>query len=237
MDETQTLELPVATESRDSASCRWLLFALAVAIGFADDLVLDLADWFRHWAELPRLSEWNWLGKAANIAFSCSLLVAWPWLRRNVGLRWRQAPGSARFALGCFIAYMTCAVGIGCLMPPTPFSADTLAYQLVMPGLAEELAIRGILLAILERACGQSPMSNRLRFGYASAITCLLFGLGHGLSTVDGHYQFAFVPFATTTLWAVPATLVRTRTGSLLWPVVYHGVWNFTIFLMAMMRW
>jgi hypothetical protein len=60
-------------------------------------------------------------------------------------------------------------------MPPTAFSADTLMFQFFMPGIDEELLIRGIMLALFERAFGQSPMSCRLWFGYAALITSLIF--------------------------------------------------------------
>jgi len=177
-----------------------------------------------HWETIS--SDWNWFGKIVSIAFSCLVLACSPWLRRNVGLRWRQAPGSARLSVGCFVIYLACAVGIGFLMPPMAFSADTLMFQFSMPGIDEELLIRGILLALLERAFGQSPMSCRLRFGYAALITSLAFAYSHGVSVVDGQYQFSLLQFSIPAVWAAVAALVRTRSGSLLWPILYHGTWN-----------
>ena len=103
-----------------------------------------------------------------------------------------------------------------------------------MPGVAEELMYRGILLALFERAFGQSAMSCQLRFGYASLLTSLIFGLGHGLSYEDGHYQFSWLLFSTTAAWGALAALVRTRSGSLLWPILCHGAWDGSIFLVAM---
>jgi uncharacterized protein len=164
------------------------------------------------------------------------LLACSPWLRHNAGLRWRQSPGSARLSVGCFVIYLACAIGIGFFMPPMEFSADTLMFQFFIPGIDEELLIRGIMLALLERAFGQSPMSCQLRFGYAALITSLLFGLAHGIAVADGHYQFSILAFSTTAAWAALAALVRTRSGSLLWPIVYHGVWNGCIFLVPMVR-
>ena len=121
-------------------------------------------------------------------------------------------------------------------MPPMAFSADTLMFQFIMPGIDEELLFRGIMLAIFERAFGQSPMSCRLRWGYAALITSVLFGLPHAVSFADGQFQFSFLLFSTTAAWAAVAALVRTRSGSLLWPIIYHGAWDGSIFLVAMLR-
>ena len=220
----------------DSRARRLLIFSLAIAILFADFWVIEFSDHLRAWANLPIASPWNWFGKFMSIAFSCLVLACSPWLRQNVGLRWRQAPGSARLSVGCFVAYLTCAIGIGFLVPPMAFSADTLMFQFFMPGIDEELLVRGITLALFERAFGQSPMSCRLRFGYAALVTSLIFGFAHGISFVEGQYRFSFLEFSTTAIWAAVAALVRTRSGSLLWPIVYHGTWNGSIFLVAMLR-
>ena len=146
------------------------------------------------------------------------------------------APGSAKLAVGCFAVYLAVAIGIGFLQTPLPFSADTLLFQLFMPGIDEELLLRGILLALLECAFGHSPMSCRPRFGYAALITSLAFGLAHGVAFEDGAFQFSFLSFSVTAAWAALAALVRTRTGSLLWPVIYHGTWDAVIFLVPMLR-
>ena len=236
MDEAKAHTTDLSDARRESLARRRLIFSLAIAILIADFWVIDLAGHLRDWAHLPISSDWNWFGKIMSIAFSCVVLACSPWLRRNVGLRWRQAPGSAKLSVGCFVAYLACAVGIGFLMPPMAFSVDTLMFQFFMPGIDEELLIRGIMLALLERAFGQSPMSCRLRFGYAALITSLAFGLPHGVSVVDGQYQFSFLQFSTATVWAAVAALVRTRSGSLLWPILYHGTWNGSIFLVAMLR-
>jgi len=236
MDEVQAGATAFGDGRVEPLARRWLIFLLAVACLPADFLVLDFAHYLRVLANLPTVSQWNWLGKIMSIAFSCLLLVCSPWLRQNVGLRWRQSPGSARLSVGSFVAYLSCAIGIGFLVPPMEFSADTLMFQFIMPGIDEELMDRGIMLALFERAFGKNPMSCRLRFGYAALITTLIFGLAHGLSVVDGHYQFSFLLFSTTAAWAALAALVRTRSGSLLWPVLCHGAWDGSIFLVAMVR-
>lgn len=99
MGEPMALVIELDDVRLDSRLQRLLIFALAIAILIADFWVIGRADQLRNWINLPIDSEWNWLGKILSIAFSCLVLACSPWLRQNAGLRWRQAPGSARFPL------------------------------------------------------------------------------------------------------------------------------------------
>ena len=116
------------------------------------------------------------------------------------------------------------------------FSTDTLMFQFFIPAIDEELMFRGIVLALLERAFGQSPMRCRLRFGYAALIMSIVFGLGHAFSMEDGRLHFAALMFSFTAVWAAIVTLVRTRSGSLIGPIILHAIWDGVIFLVAMLR-
>jgi uncharacterized protein len=236
MDEIAASDLLVSGRRADRYDSRLLMFVLAFAYLLADLAVLEAADHLQAFVPLPTGLKWNWFGKLLSIAFSGVVLACSPWLRRNVGLRWRQAPGSLKLSIVCFAIFLCCAIAMGFAMPRTPFSADTLAFQFLIPAIDEELLLRGIMLALLERAFGQSPMSCRPRFGYASLITSVIFGGAHALSVQQGVWQFSALIFVITTLWAAVAALVRTRSGSLLWPMLLHGTWDGSIFLVAMLR-
>jgi hypothetical protein len=215
----------------ESRTRRGVLF-LAIGFLLADFLVLNLP--FQTWAHLP--SRWNWFGKIASLAFSCLVLAGSPWLRQNVGLRWHQSPGSLKLSLGCFLGCLAIGIGFGFSAAPMAFSRQTLLFQFFLPGMDEELAVRGIALAIFERAFGQSPLSCRLRYGRAALITSLAFGLAHSASFDGGHFQFFYFPFLLTTAFASAMALVRTRSGSLLWPVLCHGAWDGLLYLVPMLR-
>ena len=161
-------------------------------------------------------TNWNWSGEAACILVSLLMIAGWPWLRQNVGLTWRQAPGSLRWSLIIFLSMFVCGAVGGLVgpLPPSMKTPDTFWFQATMPSLAEELADRGIALALLERAFGKSPISCRWRFGWASLIVSLLFWQGHGLIRVD--------TFFTGAVFAI----VRTRSGSLVWPMLCHSALN-----------
>jgi len=221
---------------RVSTAQRWLAGSLAIAILVADVFLLNAVAHIEEWQLLPVASPWNWSGKLVSIAFSSLLLLGSPWLRQNSGARWRQAPGSLRLSIGCFVAFGLFATGIGFLNKPRPLSLDTLLFQFTMPALDEELLIRGILLALFERAFGQSPMSRQLRFGYASVLTTLIFTMPHAVSFSDGGIELSLIVFATTATVAALLALMRTRSGSLVWPILCHGVWNGMIFLVTMLR-
>jgi membrane protease YdiL (CAAX protease family) len=236
MDETLADGTILGDQQLEPLAPRWQMFLFAIAFFLADLLLIDVAARFQIWAGVLSALKWNWFGKTASILF-CTSVLAWsPWLRQNVGLRWRQSSGSLKLSLGCCAAFLACAIAIGSMIPRVSFSVETLLFQFFIPGNDEELMVRGMTLALLERAFGQSPMSYRLRFGYASLIVSLAFGLPHAVGMTDGQFQFSFVLFATTTAWAAIVTLVRTRSGSLLRPVVLHGIWDGTIFLVAMLR-
>ena len=181
-------------------------------------------------------SPWNWAGKIFAITFSC-LLLAWsPWLRRNIGLRWRQAQGSIPVSLFCFAVCLGAGIYMGLRESPMAFSRDTLLFQLFMPTLDEELAFRGIALAMQERTYGQSPMSCRLRYGWAAFVLSLVFGLCHALSFEQGHIEFSLLVLVEIFGFASVATIARTRSGSLLWPMLCHSGWNVAFYTLAMMR-
>jgi membrane protease YdiL (CAAX protease family) len=161
-------------------------------------------------------TNWNWSGEAACFLLSLLTIACWPWLRQNAGLRWRQAPGSFRWSLVICLAMFGCGI-IGGLVGPLPRSQqtpDTFWFQATMPSMTEELADRGVVLALLERVFGKSPMSCRWRFGWASLIVSLLFWQGHGLIRMD--------TFFTGAVFAI----VRTRSGSLVWPMLCHSAFN-----------
>ena len=184
---------------------------------------------------LPGL-RWNWVGKLFSIAFSCLLLARSPWLRQNVGLRWRQAAGSFPMVLICFAACIADSIHNGLDAIPIPFSWETLLFQAFIPSIDEELAFRGISLALLERAFAHSPMGCRLRYGWAALVTAVLFGIGHAVAFREGHFRFFMVPFLFTFGFASVAALVRTRSGSLLWPILCHTAINLPLYLILMIR-
>jgi len=207
-----------------------------LAIGFlvADYLVLSFAHCLPVLRDLP--SDWNWSGKITSIAFSCTLLGFWPRLRKDVGLHWRQSRGSKTLSICGFLACLAVGVYFGFAEAPIAFSGMTFLFQFFMPGIDEEIAFRGIAMALIERAAGKSPQSDQLRYGKAALYTSLVFGLAHAISFENGHLGFALFAFFLTGLFASLMAIVRTRSGSLLWPILSHCAWDGTLFFVRMLR-
>lgn len=171
---------------------------------------------------------WNWPGKLAAIAATFLLIWRWPGIAwRDVGLTWRQTPGSTRPMLAVLAAYCAAVWGIeyaidgaaGLALPP----AETLAFQATMPSLDEEPLFRGLALLLLMRALG-SPGPG-LWFGPAAVALSLAFGLNHAVSLSDG-LHFNAAAFALTGSFGLAATWMRLRSGSLIFPLILHSTTN-----------
>lgn len=106
-------------------------------------------------------------------------------------------------------------------------SVETHLYELTLPGLAEELAYRGLLLGIWLRLF---EASNASRVGYPAIVSSLMFALTHGLhiTTMDGHMEPAitWAPMALPLASGILFALCRQRTGSIIVPIIFHNLFN-----------
>jgi len=103
-----------------------------------------------------------------------------------------------------------------------PIPASAWLFVAVVPGLVEETAFRGVLLAAAERA---APATRRFAGVWASTGAVLLtvaFILLHGPSL---GMIVSVLPGALLYLW------LRLKTGSLLPSIVAHNLWNLLVLL------
>jgi len=171
--------------------------------------------------------DWNWQGKLVSILATLALLMACRSLSfEEVGLTSRLKPGWWKAVL----AFLVIAVGIwarrsGVLHWP---DREAFAYQATMPGLDEEILVRGVFLAIFTRAFGQWRTGRTTSFGWPALLTSLMFGFLHvaGVSSAGVAFYWSQMTAAVVglSLW-----YVRERTGSV-WPaVVLHNVYNLLV--------
>lgn len=204
---------------RRSVSFPWLLAAAGLVV-LNDALLTRL---YRHAPDLVP-GYWNWDGKlmalAATLAIAALPAIGW----RASGLTLRQADLKAPLVVAGL--YGLLFVGLALASPNAPTSAETLAFQLTLPGLEEEAFYRGVLLLVLSRAFAGRIRVLGVEWGWGAVLSCALFGLAHALS-VD-HAQFAFEPlaFALTAGPSLIAVWIRLRTGSILLPVLMHNFGN-----------
>ena len=95
----------------------------------------------------------------------------------------------------------------------------------VAVGFGEEMASRGLLLVGLR---------GRLREVFVWILTCLLFGLLHGINILlgarvgDTVFQMVDAAMSGSLFY-----ILRRVTGTLIWAMALHGFWDFTVFAMA----
>lgn len=205
-----------------SFSPRWLLVAVALVV--VNDALLT-----NGYGLIPNLlpqSDWNWQGKILALAATLIIasLPAFGW--RASGLTLKQAAGSLRSAVPVVLLYIAFFTGLALAFPSQPATADTIAFQLTMPGLEEEAFYRGVLLFALDRAFLDRKRFLGVEWGWGALLSCVLFGLAHAFGFSDG--EFSFDPL-TMILTAVPSVIgvwLVLRTRSVLLPVVLHNFGN-----------
>ncbi|MGN6111850.1 MAG: lysostaphin resistance A-like protein [Luteimonas sp.] len=195
-----------------------LLFAAYLAL---DDFVTGLPHLVPALDVLP--GEWNWSGKLLSLAFAALAIVALRLSPDAVGLRWRQAhPRTGLIAVALFVAWGAC---LGLAFKPGAPDAETLAFQATMPGLAEELAYRGIAPALLLSLWPRKPHVDGIPWAVIVA-TSVLFGLWHALGYEDGRFGFDLMSGLFPFLGSLPGGWLRFRTKSLVVPVAGHALAN-----------
>lgn len=204
-----------------SVDWRWL--AIAAALVLLNDLLLTngyglIRD------VLP--GRWNWQGKilalAATLAIAATPAFGW----QHAGIALRQRPGSLRAAVPIALGYCAFFLLLAFLFPDDPPTGETIAFQLTMPGLEEELFYRGLLLLSLDRAFIARKRLLGVDWGWGAILSCALFGLAHAFGYADGSYSFDPVYMALIAFPSLIAVWLRLRTGSVLIPVALHNFGN-----------
>ena len=212
----------IGLSHRQGFSPRWLLAAGGLVL--LHDFLLT-----RGYGLLPHLippSAWNWQGKilalAATLAIASLPVFGW----RRSGLTLAQAKGSLKSCIPVALLYCGFFVVIAYLFPGDAASPETIAFQLTMPGLEEELFYRGVLLLALDRAFSSRVGLLGVEWGWGAVLSCALFGLAHAFGFSHGHFSFDAMTMALTALPSLIAVWLRLRTGSLLLPVLLHNFGN-----------
>jgi CAAX protease family protein len=194
-----------------------ILFAVYVA---ADDFVTGLG-----WTTFRFIHAgyWNWSGKICSLLLSLILILG---LRMSAEATGLVLPSrNVRIGAIALVPLILLGVVLGLVYKPDPPTAETLAFQLLMPGAAEELVYRGIAPALLLGLIrGRSPP---LEIPWVViAIAAVPYSLVHGLSYSGGFFQFD----AGSALWTLSGGFVygwlRFSTGSLLFPLIAHSLTN-----------
>jgi membrane protease YdiL (CAAX protease family) len=206
---------------RKDFAFRWLL-AAAGLVAINDALLTNL------YGRLPDMigGDWNWQGKALALAATLAIaaLPAIGW--KASGLTLSPAPGSLKSAAPVALAYVGFFLILALIFPNEPASAETVAFQLTMPGFEEEPYYRGVLLLLLCRAFAGRWRFLGVEWSWGAILTCVLFGLAHAFGYSDGGFSFDPITMALTALPSLIAVWLALRTRSVLIPVLLHNFGN-----------
>lgn len=224
---------------RNPEARKWIAVVILMSVL---DSVTTLTPLYVKALQVPG-AHWNWSGKILDIAVmlvvAAIFIAAKRFTARDFGLTFRQAPGTWRSVVFMMIPYliiiaMLTAKYFGETKPQT---AETIWYEATLPGLAEELLWRGILLALLDRVFTARIKLAGAEIGYGAIALTLVFALVHGL-----HFGKA-LEIQTSGLGALMAGVtgfalvwLRLRTKSLALPVVLHNATNVILETMPLMH-
>ena len=220
-----------------------MLLALFFAVYFVDNILIVLTNRFTSLQLIPN-HIWegflvcSWSGKLYSIAFAFTLLFLCrkALSQDDVGITFHQKPGSVLPASIVIFALATWALFVGILSPKGKPDLQTLLYLAIMPGLNEELIYRGYLLGILDRIIPTRFMLFGAPVGWGAIMTSLFFGLLHGFwldNNLSIHIELIALRNASVSGFIF--AWLKERTGSLLMPIVAHGVEDFLFFLPRML--
>lgn len=201
---------------------RWSWLGLALLLMVAYDALLT-----RGYGRIPLdfgSSAWNWEGKALAVLLSLGV-AAWLGLRRS-GVTLRHYRTGLPGALALSAVLVAVFLGLALYFPTDAADADTLAFQLTMPGLDEELFYRGVLLVMLNEAFGRPVTILGAPMGWGALVSSFAFGLTHALGYADGGFTFDAMAMALTGGPALLLVWIREKTGSVVLPILLHNFAN-----------
>ena len=178
------------------------------------------------WPGAPSGRHWNWAGQAlallATLAMAALLVRRAGMSWREMGFTWRQQRGSVRAALAVSAAVLgahyASTRAVASLLPA--LSLQTWLYQATLPGLVEEVLLRGVLLALLDRAFAARRRWLGVSWGWGAMVVTAVFVALHGVRPVA---------LASALVAGLLFVWLRQRTGSLVLPVVVHNLWNLVV--------
>jgi membrane protease YdiL (CAAX protease family) len=202
---------------------------LSIAYIFTNFALLNYASY----KPLSDLVSWNWVGKASALAFSLIIILVLPKLRIDAGFTLRQKSNSIAKSLTAVTMLFFAGAGLSLLKESTPFSIETILFQLTMPSLDEEIAYRGIFLYLLCK--GISP-NNKSNFNIAVIFIIFFFGAAHGVRYDNGDLNINLWSFLITASVGAVLMYIRLLSGSIVLPILGHSVFNVTLLSGAMIQ-
>lgn len=180
-------------------------------------------------------SSWNWDGKIFGII--CGIVFYFifrNYFLENDFFTLKQNKENFKPALIGAVSIILLSAIVWFLLGKSDFDTETLAFQLTVPGIDEEIMFRGILLGLLA-----TSLKDKILFlGNPSIlITAILFGFMHAL-TLNKNFAIDFEPiyFLQTGLAGYIWGWITIKSRSILLAILSHNFSNFFGTLSTMIK-
>ena len=201
-------------------------------------IVYFLADMFlQHYGrELIHLEsfglKFNWSGKILSLLLGLLVIFSVSKEERiKIGFTFKtNSKSNLKFGILFFLGFTLFDLIFKLIVFPKgiAFDLETFVYQATMPGLTEEIAFRGILLWLLNKAFIPKWNYKTLDFGWGFVIITFLFGASHGIFLdQDLNLKTDIITIVYLTLISsLSVGVLRVFSGNLMYSVLGHNVIN-----------
>ena len=176
--------------------------------------------------------KFNWSGKILSLVLSLIILfLVSKEERTQIGFTAQTNPKSAlKFGLLVFIGFTLFDIVFKMILFPKggAFDLETFIFQASMPGLTEEIALRGISLWLLNKAFAPKWNYRGVELGWSFVIITILFGVSHGaILDQDFHLKFDIITIVYLTLISsFSLGVLRVFSGNLIFSILGHNTIN-----------
>lgn len=211
---------------RRSRVRRWGLLLLVGFLVVVDEalLLLPRVDGFQQ-------LRWNWQGKLLETTWPLLLAALVPGISlASLGVTSRLRPGWLKPTILALALALALPAVYFLLGAREALNREAWAFQLTMPGIAEELVFRGVYQSLLNRVFGKPWRFLNAEFGWGLIITAVLFAAGHVFSADrELHLHIALAAGVGPLIGSFIAGWIRERADSI-WPgAVGHNLSNVLI--------
>ena len=170
----------------------------------------------------------NWFGKTLSIAGTIAMLYFLPRVGfLDAGVTWKQNEGSLKpVIIAAAVVVLSMTFASYAFGPSPNTSVENLLWQATMPGIDEELFMRGLLLLLLHQAFGKGLNIWGAETGWGFWLVTVTFGLLHGATIEGSDVDIDISVTMATGFMGFILAWMRERTGSLVVPVLFHNVSN-----------
>jgi membrane protease YdiL (CAAX protease family) len=211
------------------------LIGLVALLYGLNNLAVMLPIW---WQPLGLGLQMNWMGKLLSILFGLLIIYGWQLVSpQEIGLV-KPISGSWRLVMPVVLvlALAQFTGGFFSRHHHAPPSWEAHLYELIMPGIAEELFSRGIFLGLLSRVFPRTIPFFGTRTSWGGLAGIVLFVLAHCLSFTGPllllpHTHFSLDKMIGVGVFGILYLWVRERSGSCWAAMAAHNLTNVGLYV------